>query len=647
MTTISRLPTLTTITDSSQVLVLAEDLQISPPVTKKVSLTTLFGEAINGIVGPQGDQGIQGLQGPIGPAQGIQGASVQGTQGLQGQAGSMQGLQGALGVQGPAGSMQGLQGLQGVQGRFGNQGVQGQAGSIQGLQGVQGTKGADNFETYANILKFGGVGDGTTDNAQALNDAFASLSNTGGVIYFPPGKYYFDSAITYDFPITTPWSIRILGGGADVTILQWGATDGIILNASSMYHSIHIEDLAFTTTGSNTGRALVLNNSEQLGAVAQNDIVRCTFRGDTGPGGAFSEFWATSVEIAGLSNININGCLFFGYTTNGTNGYGNGIVLAGVPSGGNKYGIVYNINSCGFFWQGIGIQYGTYIQGIQIDQCNFTNGITGIYAPQGETGLDQLSIANSQFNTYGNQIWLRTAVGAVSLTNNLIYVWENTSGLLAELQAGVVAVGNAFINAGSQDTGQNGLVLGPGAAPSVITGNTFEYMTTGVYLQSGCQNVNVQSNSYLGCTNTVVNSGSNNTIGSSGTLPSRTTLTGSTTSIANNSTATITISGYKSYSLLKVSTNAAAWVRLYTTSAARTADASRIRSIDPLPGTGVIVDVITTSSSTVAYTQPITPGVIGFNDDGTPSTNVYAAVTNLSGSTRAITVTLKVVQLEA
>ena len=56
----------------------------------------------------------------------------------------------------------------------------------------------------------------------------------------------------------------------------------------------------------------------------------------------------------------------------------------------------------------------------------------------------------------------------------------------------------------------------------------------------------------------------------------------------------------------------------------------------------MIAEVITTG----AATQSITPGLIGWNNDGTPSANVYLKVVNKSGSTQAITVTLHYVTLE-
>jgi hypothetical protein len=126
-------------------------------------------------------------------------------------------------------------------------------------------------------------------------------------------------------------------------------------------------------------------------------------------------------------------------------------------------------------------------------------------------------------------------------------------------------------------------------------------------------------------------------------LSSRTTAAATTTIIANNATGNVSITGFKSYTLLAIETNTSAWVRLYTSSAARTSDSTRIQTTDPTPGSGVIAEVITSG----AQKQLMTPGVFGFNNDGTPSTTIYAAVTNLSGVSAALTVTLTLLQLEA
>jgi hypothetical protein len=127
-------------------------------------------------------------------------------------------------------------------------------------------------------------------------------------------------------------------------------------------------------------------------------------------------------------------------------------------------------------------------------------------------------------------------------------------------------------------------------------------------------------------------------------MATRTTAAATTASIADGATGNIAITGFKSYALLKMVVEHQAWVRVYTDTASRTADASRAEGVDPTPGSGVIAEVITTAAP---QTILISPGTIGFNNEGTPTTSIPIAVTNKSGTTRTITVTLTVLQLEA
>ena len=100
---------------------------------------------------------------------------------------------------------------------------------------------------------------------------------------------------------------------------------------------------------------------------------------------------------------------------------------------------------------------------------------------------------------------------------------------------------------------------------------------------------------------------------------------------------------YKGYFLYKIQTDGAAWVRIYINDAKRTADASRTEGQDPGPDAGVIAEVITTGAQTIL----VSPGVIGYNLESTPTTTIPCAVKNKSGGAAAITVTLTVLQLEA
>ncbi len=120
--------------------------------------------------------------------------------------------------------------------------------------------------------------------------------------------------------------------------------------------------------------------------------------------------------------------------------------------------------------------------------------------------------------------------------------------------------------------------------------------------------------------------------------------TASTTiTIPNGAPADGTIIAAKSYALLKIATSHAAWITLYIDNNSRVNDSTRNETTDPLPGQGVIAEIITDQ----AATQYITPGTIGWNNDVAPDNTVYIKVVNKSGSTADITVTLTYLQLEA
>ena len=86
-----------------------------------------------------------------------------------------------------------------------------------------------------------------------------------------------------------------------------------------------------------------------------------------------------------------------------------------------------------------------------------------------------------------------------------------------------------------------------------------------------------------------------------------------------------------------------AWVTVYSSISARTADVNRAISTDPAPGAGVIAEVITTA----AATQLFTPGVFGFSSESSPNSNVQLKIVNNGLSTIPITVTLTYLPLES
>ena len=112
--------------------------------------------------------------------------------------------------------------------------------------------------------------------------------------------------------------------------------------------------------------------------------------------------------------------------------------------------------------------------------------------------------------------------------------------------------------------------------------------------------------------------------------------------MGSNASGNINITGFKGYALYKIQTSHAAWVRIYTTDAGRTADASRAQGDDPPLSVGEVAEVVTSGAETITWA----PGVYGFNDESPVTTTIPVAVKNLSGGTAAITVTLTLVKTE-
>ena len=183
------------------------------------------------------------------------------------------------------------------------------------------------------------------------------------------------------------------------------------------------------------------------------------------------------------------------------------------------------------------------------------------------------------------------------------------------------------ITAASNGTGGSGIVVQDEGSALSTNATTLNFVGSGV-VASG-----------TGAVKTIT------IAGGGGSLASRTTKSATTASLNAAASGDLSITAFKAYNLLKIAIDHPAWVRLYVDSASRTSDASRAEGTDPAPGSGVIAEVLTSTAG--ASTFLMSPGVIGWNNDGTPSTTVYGKVTNKDSSARAITVTLTLIQAEA
>jgi hypothetical protein len=121
----------------------------------------------------------------------------------------------------------------------------------------------------------------------------------------------------------------------------------------------------------------------------------------------------------------------------------------------------------------------------------------------------------------------------------------------------------------------------------------------------------------------------------------------STGSLSSGSSTTGTVTMAKMFALMHVQVSAAARLRLYINSAARTSDSSRSNQVPPTPGTqsGIITDLYLDTSD--KWTWQMTPPAIGYNWDATQSTTIYWAVENIGTTSEDITVDLTYVPMES
>lgn len=115
----------------------------------------------------------------------------------------------------------------------------------------------------------------------------------------------------------------------------------------------------------------------------------------------------------------------------------------------------------------------------------------------------------------------------------------------------------------------------------------------------------------------------------------RQTLT-QTITVAAGSEASVNLALDKAFTIWKLSTNKAARIRLYATTADRTADESRAVGVAPAAGVGLITEVITTAS---LLSIPMTPPQLGASLESTPASNIAALIKN-NGATSNVELTI-------
>lgn len=251
-----------------------------------------------------------------------------------------------------------------------------------------------------NILRYGtNTVPGTTDMTGAITKAIAVAMAGGGPVIAPPGIYLYTTQITTAFPATTT-DISIIGAGANLTEFRCSAVSGgLAFTWNTELNTVHIRDIAFTTSVAGGGSALSFNFNSFASTITLSDVENCVFRGSDGYNVAF--YWNNGIVQNDTSAFNIDNCTFFGkgtFAAGGNGCSGNGILLQGINS--SNLAVLTNVTRCNFMYLHMGINYGGalgFYQGLAVVATNFTVCDFGIFQGAGHISDAQLSVTASQF----------------------------------------------------------------------------------------------------------------------------------------------------------------------------------------------------------------------------------------------------------
>lgn len=224
------------------------------------------------------------------------------------------------------------------------------------LSWVVPTKDAKKFFTDVSVAAYGATGNGTTDDTNAINAAFAAANSSHVGVFFPAGTYLCNTVDGNGhillFQPQGSSGISLYGSGAKITTTSVASTL-LYIYAGSGVNNLTIHDIFFesthATTTTNTTGVFIAGTSGQN---ADNMVVQfCRFEGfnnDLGGQGidgwliTRNQFYAPKGHDNGEQNTNPNVAIApsangSGYVDNITVTYNIGIGFTGTSMSGLSY----------------------------------------------------------------------------------------------------------------------------------------------------------------------------------------------------------------------------------------------------------------------------------------------------------------------
>ncbi len=348
-------------------------------------------------------------------------------------------------------------------------------------------------DSMASVAEMGtrpmAVGDGKTDNCQAITSAISAASADVPVaLTFGPGIFYSSCSISI-----SGHSVSIRGAGKSATELRFGNTNGFVI-AIAGPQTVDFSDAAVTTTAiaANTGLAI----SYAPSGFANRELTHVNLRSFVIKGVSREmQSWKTAISLNDTNAVRINDIDIIG--TNGPRGTTEHLQAENTAT---PYGLVLtgshfptDIKIAGSVFQSL--KYGVYadntnLEGLQVAQSTFLLTDSGIRWVTGPTnqGRPQLLALGNHFNVYTSAIEA-IGISESTISKNLFYHNErstNPATLISLLGTGSVSIMDnefeSFLTAPSLTTTGISVDVAPGGYPVPAS-----YLTTIAYNVFGAQ----------------------------------------------------------------------------------------------------------------------------------------------------------------
>jgi len=353
---------------------------------------------------------------------------------------------------------------------------------------------ASSSTLFINVKDYGAVGDGSTNDTTAIQNAFNAVPTSGGTVFIPAGTYQCSALLTH-----TTGPIRIMGAGVGISFLRFTTSSGgLSFTFPSIENTCVVDNLSLLTSVAGGGTALNLSWPTTSSGINNTCIL---YNLHIYPSTISTHYWTNGIVLTNAWN----GLAYAVYFRGKTNTVSSSIAFSLLGGSTDCHFI-----NCYVYFAGIALSVGGTCEGVVVNSCTFVYITTGISAVT-TAKMPGTAIINTHINAFSICINFTNRVQTTIIGNLLFKRQDSNSNYVAvQLVASDLnhITGNMIRGVGTGGT-SNGIVVISGDS-NTITNNVFQDQTTAIWLQGGAGHCVVSNNHKSSGATHIINTGVSN-----------------------------------------------------------------------------------------------------------------------------------------